>query len=157
MLASPLVLATFTLTEIGLDCHAISEARLAGAVDRVAERLGDLAELRQRTVSPFEPDLSPGRPPPPAREPPPGLTRAQARRLECELLEDRYRAWLDEPLESLSGRTPRQAAGAGPRNELELRLRGIENRAERARRDGTAWPDVTWLRHELGLVEERAA
>jgi len=51
----------------------------------------------------------------------------------------------------LGGHTPRVAARSGRRGELELLLRGIENRAERARRDGAPWPDVSWLRDELGL------
>jgi hypothetical protein len=72
---------------------------------------------------------------------------------------DQYlRRWLDEPLERLDGATPRAAAGIPKlRNELELLLRTIENRAEHARRAGAAWPDVGWLRDELDLTTQLAA
>ena len=57
----------------------------------------------------------------------------------------------------LTNRFPRLKAArrarlrAARRDELELLLRGIENRAERARRGGAAWPDLSWLREELRL------
>jgi hypothetical protein len=145
-------LATFELTDEELRCTVMSETRLDAAIGLVAARLGALAGLRERTVLPFEPDLS-RRPRRPSRrrEPPPGLSAAEARELEHQLLNDHYRRWLDDPLEPLGGRSPRQTAAGDGRHELESLLRGIENRAERARRDGTPWPDLGWLREELGL------
>jgi SEC-C motif len=153
-------LATFELTDEELRCTAMSEARLDAAISLVVERLGALAELRERTAVPFEPDLSRPRPrgrPRRPREPPPGLTAAEARELERQMLDDHYRRWLDEPLEPLGGRSPREAAAGDARGELEALLRGIENRAERARRNGTPWPELGWLREELGLDPGRLA
>lgn len=43
------------------------------------------------------------------------------------------------------------------RAELALLLRSIENRAELARREGSAWPDVGWLWEELGFTSQLAA
>ena len=151
-------LATFVLTDEELHCTAVSEARLEAAIELVAQRLGDLADLHERAVLPFE--IDPTREHGSVRrrpEPPPGLTAAQARELEQQLLNDHFRRWVDEPLEPLGGRTPRQAARSNARGELESLLRGIENRAERARRDGTAWPDLGWLRKELGLETDQLA
>ncbi len=63
-----------------------------------------------------------------------------------------------DPLERLDAATPRAAAGIPKlRNELELLLRAIENRAEHARRAGAACPDVGWLWDELDLTTQLAA
>ncbi len=146
-------LATFELTGDELRCTAVSEARLDSATELIERRLGALAERRERTILPLEPDRSSRRRDraPHRREPPPGLTVAEADDLEHELLNDHYRRWLGEPLELLGGHAPREAARNGRHRELELLLRRIENRAERARRDGAPWSDVSWLRDELGL------
>ena len=148
-------LATFELTDEELRCTAVSEARLDAAIELIRRRLGALAELRDRSTLPIEADLSsPG--PDHAQQrrqhPPTGLTAAAARDLERQLLDDHYRRWLDEPLPALEGRSPREASRGARHDELELLLRGIENRAERARRDGAAWPDLSWLREELGVT-----
>ena len=152
-------LATFELTDEELRCTAVSQARLDAAIELVEQRLGTLAELYERNVLPLEPDLSSRRRDhaPRRREPPPGLTATEAHDLESRLLNYHYRRWLDEPLKLLGGHTPREAARNGRRGELELLLRGIENRAERSRRDGAPWPDVSWLRDELGLNAGRLA
>jgi hypothetical protein len=146
-------LATFELTDEELRCTAVSQARLDAAIELIERRLGALAEPRERDILPLEPDLSSRRRDHVSRrhEPPPGLTAAEAGDLERQLLNDYYRRWLDKPLELLGGHSPRQAVRSSQRDELELLLRGIENRAERARRDGAPWPDLDWLRDELGL------
>ncbi len=152
-------LATFELTDEELRCTAVSEARLNAAIELIRMRLGALVELRDRSTQPIEADLSsPG--PDRARQPrksPPGISAVAARDLERQLLNDHYRRWLDESLPALEGRSPREASQGAQCDELELLLRGIENRAERARRDGTAWPDLSWLRDELGLNESQLA
>mgnify|MGYP001595209138 CR=1 FL=1 len=141
-------LGTFVLDGCELRFDAVSEARLAGALEAVARLLGDGVELVEREVSPFEPDA-----PRAERQAAP-----LAREIEAELLAAHYRRWLDEPLERLGGASPRKAA-CDPtlRAGLELLLRGIENRADRVRREGEAWPEVDWLREELRLGEELAA
>jgi hypothetical protein len=146
-------LATFELTDEELRCTAVSEARLDAAIEMIRQRLEAVAELNDRSTVPIEADLTPRRPDHAQQrhEPPPGLAAAAARGLECQLLNEHYRRWLDEPLPALEGRSPREASSGAQRNELELLLRGIENRAERARCDGAAWPDLSWLREELGL------
>lgn len=152
-------LATLDLTDEELRCSAISEARLEAAIELVDERLGPRAELIERTVLPLESTLSGERDHQPRRrEPTPGRGAAETREFEGGLLNDHFRDWLDQPLQPLGGRTPREAARGGPSAELELLLRGIENRAERSRRKGIPWPDVGWLRDELGLgIDQLAA
>jgi hypothetical protein len=68
---------------------------------------------RRSSPSWHESDAAPKR-----REPPPGLTVAAARDLERQLVDDHYSRWIDEPLETLGGCTPRQAAGSGAHDEL---------------------------------------
>ncbi|MGH2833927.1 MAG: SEC-C domain-containing protein [Solirubrobacteraceae bacterium] len=150
-----LCLATFDLTDEELRCTAVSETRLDTAIELIEQRLGELAELRGRTIQPLELDLS--RESSSHRAPPPGFTAAEAHELKCEAINDHFHNWLDQPLEPLHGLTPRQAAHSGPHDELELLIRGIENRADRSRRNGESWPDISWLRHELGLQTSQLA
>ncbi len=145
-----LCLATFELVAGQLRCSAISEARLDAALEFVEDRVGRLARLQERTIAPFDLTRSGERATP--REPPAGLSRRETDELKRELVNDHFRRWLDEPLTPLNGSTPREAVSNRRRDELELLLREIENHAERARRAGTAWPDLRWLREELGLA-----
>jgi hypothetical protein len=113
--------------------------------------------LRDRSILPIEADLSsPGPDHSQQRRKPPTALAAD-RDVEHQLLNDHYRRWLDEPLPALEGRSPREASRGTQRDELELLLRGIENRVERAGRGGAAWPDLSWLREELGLNAGRLA
>ena len=133
---------TFVVTDEELSFTAMSETRLNGAIELVEERLGDLATLRDRVVAPVERSLPPQRDAEPARrELPRGLTAARARDMERQMVTDHFTRWVDEPLETLGGRTPRQAAKDDRSDELERLLREIENRADRARRTGVAWPE----------------
>lgn len=130
---------TFVLTDDSLLFTTMSEARLDGAIKFVQERLGELAELRERTVTPFELELSRERhAAPERREPPPGLTVAKARDLERPLVNDHYSRWIDEPLETLGGRTPRQAAGSGGERARRARAAAARDR-EPCRAHAAQW------------------
>jgi hypothetical protein len=153
-------LATFDMTDEELRCTAVSEARLDAAIELIRRRLGALADLRDRSALPIEADLSsPGTRPcaAAAAQTSTGTTAAAAREIERQLIGDHYRHWLDEPLRALGGQSPRDASRGAEREELEFLLRGIENRAARARWEGAAWPDLGWLRDELGLNEDQLA
>lgn len=135
-------LGTFVLSDDELRFDAISAPRLARAAAAVERLLGDGAVLVAREVTPVDRDFAPSARAPDRRETQP----AEAE----EFLTDYFRRWLDEPLARLGGHTPRTAASdPTQRAELELTLRMIENRADRKRREGAAWPDVSWLRGEL--------
>lgn len=141
-------IGTFVLAGCELRFDAISEQRLAHALELVACRLADNAELLDREIAPI--DLDPERTQ--------ALAPAEADVLASDYLERYLRRWLDEPLARLEGSTPRAASSIPKlRSELELLLRAIENRAERARRAGAAWPDVGWLWDELGFTSQLAA
>ncbi len=142
-------IGTFVLVGCELRFDAISEQRLTHALELVSNRLVSNAELLDREVAPFDLDTAERREAP---EP------AEEDVLTADYLEEYLRRWLDEPLERLGGTTPRAAAGIPKlRAELELLLRTIENRADHARRSGAAWPDVSWLWHELDLSAQLAA
>jgi hypothetical protein len=140
---------TFVVAGCELRFDAISEQRLEHGLDLVSSRLGDNAELLEREVAPFDLDR------PERRQ---ALGPAEEDVLAADYLEQYLRRWLDEPLQRLEGATPRAAASIPKlRSELEFLLRAIENRAEHARRDGAAWPDVGWLWEELGFTAQLAA
>lgn len=142
-------LGTFVLAGDQLRFDAISTARLERALDLLARRLGDNAELLDREVAPFDLDRS---------KRTQALAPPEADVPASDYLEHYLRRWLDEPLARLEGSTPRAAASTPKlRGSLELLLRSIENRAERTRRDGAAWPDVGWLWEELGFTSQLGA
>jgi SEC-C motif len=139
-------IGTFVLANGELRFDAISEPRLEHAIKLVADRLGGNAELLERDVAPLDFDRT---------EQPEAVATFETKRPAPEYREEYLRRWLDEPLASLDGLTPRAAAGVPRlRGDLELLLRTIENRAARA---GSAWPDIGWLREDLGLSSRLAA
>ena len=89
---------------------------------------------------------------PPSEIPP----EVQARLLG-QTLHRHFKAWLDEGIPALEGRTPRAAA-----RDLQLRpkliqlLREIENHQDRDRQQGKAWYDIAWLWQELGINRSEA-
>lgn len=142
-------LGTFVIDGSELRFDAISEARLVRALELISQRLGDGAQLVECEIAPLELDR-------PRRAS--ALAPGEAEAYEADFLAGYFRRWLDEPLERLEGSTPRAAASIPKlRAELEFLLRAIENRAERARREGSIWPDVGWLWEELGSNSQLAA
>jgi hypothetical protein len=66
-----------------------------------------------------------------------------------------YRAWVDDAVPALDGRTPREAAkSADLRARVEDLIRGIEGMYERALKDGQPAYDPSWMWAELGLGTE---
>ena len=142
-------IGTFDLCGRELRFDALSEARLERAIDLVSVLLAGNAELIHREIASI--DLHR-----PARADASAVAEADA--LGSDYLVEYLRRWLDEPLARLGGATPRVAASIPKlRGEVELLLRSIENRAEHAHRSSAAWPDVRWLRAELGFTSQLAA
>ncbi len=130
--------ATFRLYADALVLSTYSERRLDLATELIARRLRGLAQLEERDAAPI------GRAHPPAAQTAPAP-------LPPAVTEQYLSEWLNTPLECLDGLTPRVAARRPDhRGELERLLRGIENRAARARARGEPWPQVEFVRHELG-------
>jgi hypothetical protein len=150
--------ATVRLEGAELRAEAMSEERLERVIEIVGQDFGDLAELEDREVVPIEQRLEERRSAPQsAAALPTGLTPADERRMVGGFLTERMRRWLDEPHPQLDGSTPRAAAAGERRAEVIRLVRGIENGAERASRDGEAFAEVAWIREELGLEDELAA
>ncbi len=154
-----------------------SLSEVGGTVVRVSASrndpcLGDLAELIGRDLVPIEQRLEeraarddgasalharrPGRSGRSGGRPAPPPSAAERRLLEGAMTE-RMRRWFDDPHPQLDGRTPREAARGERRAEVVRLMRGIENGAERARRDGEPHADVSWIGDELGIADELAA
>lgn len=152
-----------------LSAEAMSEPRLEHAIEIVEADFGDLAELLDRELVPIEQRMEERAAPrdgagalharpagrmrrgggPPAQR----LPAAERRLLEGAMTE-RMRRWLDDPHPQLDGRTPREAARGEWRAEVVRLVRGLENGAERARRDGEPHADVSWIGDELGIADE---
>jgi hypothetical protein len=148
-------IATLRLEGDELHGEAMSEQRLAQMLEIVAADFGGLIELRSREVMSVDEALA-ARPAgrrdsSPERVDPAGLL------LASHFVNERMRRWLDEPHQSLGGRTPREAVVGEGRAAVVRLLRQIENGAERARRRGEPSVDVARLRGELGLSDELAA
>jgi hypothetical protein len=143
--------ATLRLEHDVLRVEAMSERRLARAIEIVRGDFGDLVEVRAREVTPIEQALEQYRAAPDREPEPTGLPPRQERRLLEQFLTERMRRWIDEPLHELAGLTPRRAADSALRPNLERLVRNLENGAERRRRDGEPAADLGWIRDELGL------
>ena len=66
--------------------------------------------------------------------------------------ERHYRAWLDEPLPALDGRTPREAANLkSARPNVIALLKDMENLSARERLEGRPAYDFGWMWGQLGL------
>jgi hypothetical protein len=75
--------------------------------------------------------------------------------LTREYLDRHYRAWLDQSVPALGGKTPRAAARLkSARPELVALLKTMSSRADRDRLEGRAAYDVGWIWAELGVAEE---
>lgn len=69
-----------------------------------------------------------------------------------------YRAWIDEPVPALDGRTPRDAAQhPAMRDRVEALIHDLESMYERALKSGQPAYDPSWMWDELGLAEETDA
>jgi hypothetical protein len=148
-------IATLRLEGGELRAEAMSEERLQQTLEIVAADFGEVVEFRHRDVTSVDEALAERRSR--RRAPQPERVEASELRLIGDFASERMRRWLDEPHQSLAGRTPREAAAGPDRAEVVRLLRQIENSAERARRRGEPAIDVVGLRSELGLDDELAA
>ncbi len=150
--------ATVRLEEGQLQVEAMSEERLASAIETVDADFGDIADLVRREATPIAQrleerdhsgpednvDLAP-------------IDPAERADLLSGAMTEWMHRWLDEALPALGGESPREAAGGERRGEVVRLLRCIENRAERSGRQGEPGVDAAWLRAELALDDELAA
>lgn len=90
-----------------------------------------------------------------ARPVPAAIDPDVAEALVTEHYARHYRAWVDEAVPALDGRTPREAAKSRDlRSRVEDLIRGLEGMYERALKDGQPAYDPSWMWAELGLDTE---
>jgi len=119
---------------------------LAGAhvLYQLTEHRDLMGEVRERILS----RLHDGDAPEPREELPPELEEATLAQYSSH-----YRAWLDEPVPALDGRTPREAAGQDLlRERLAELLRQLEGFYQHALSEGNPAWDPSWMWDELGLA-----
>jgi len=150
-------IATLRLEGGQLRAEAISEQRLAYAIQVVTDDFGPVVELRERHAGSVADSLA-------SRDAPPRQTSwaeededLEERQLLDEVLAARMRRWPDEPLPALGGRTPRDVAAGEERDKVVRLVRQLENAAERSRREGRPAVEMGWLWGELGLDDLLAA
>ncbi len=84
---------------------------------------------------------------------PPGVAEA----LTLNYYARYYRAWLDESIPALDGRTPREAArDSAVRPRLAELICGLEGMYQRALKDGHPAYDPSWMWSDLGFEEHAA-
>jgi hypothetical protein len=151
----PTSLAGFRLAANRLTIETISAERLAWAKGRLAELAGHAVRLRSDVVEEWE---RKGRAAPRAEGPdPPSLPPEVEARIVGQAFHRHFTAWLDEKVPALGGETPRAAAqDPGRRPKLIQLLREIENHQDRARQEGKAWYDISWMWEELGIGRQEA-
>jgi len=136
------IIGSARLTPTRLVVQTNSSERAEALTARLREALGDLATWKTRT-----------------REPLPEMLGGETVMIDGQLvtspaettLRDAYREWLDLPVPSLGGRTPREAArDPEGRRGVHLLLKQQENHHARKPVEGL---DPAQLRRELGLDE----
>jgi hypothetical protein len=136
------IIGSARLTPTRLVVQTNSSERAEVLMARLCDVLGDLATWKKRT-----------------RETLPEILGGETVMIDGQLvtspaqttLRDAYRAWLDLPVPSLGGRTPREAAhDAEGRRGVHLMLKQQENHHARKPVEGL---DPAQLRRELGLDE----
>lgn len=139
---------TINNNQIILDC--LSEKRLELGKD-ILKTLGDSIEFISESKQ--HPDLS-GR----KNEDEKGITRQDeideplSEMLRKKFLEDHYRRWVDMPIGSLGGMTPREASKTQEgREKLKEVLKVVENAEERRHKAGELSYDVNKLREMLKI------
>jgi hypothetical protein len=124
------------------------ESRLAGLIGPAQIERQSLDELREKHRDD----------PPPASDAASSVSPEEKAQILGSFKRRHYRAWPDQALPALGGKTARQAAKTkrGKAKLIEL-LKEMENHELRqARADGVPAYDFAWLWQELGLGAERA-
>ncbi|MGH2900175.1 MAG: hypothetical protein ACRDMZ_15985, partial [Solirubrobacteraceae bacterium] len=136
------IIGSARLTPTHLVVQTNSSERAEALTAQLREALGDLATWKKRT-----------------REELPEVLGGETLMIDGQLvtspaettLRDAYREWLDQPVPSLGGRTPREAArDPEGRRGVHVLLKQQENRHARKPIEGL---DPDQLRRELGLDE----
>jgi hypothetical protein len=140
---------TFVLARGRIVFETMSKARAERGRRLLDEIAGAAVKFRAIRYETMASAMERGRARTPKAPPVPPEVEAQ---LVGELYERHYRAWPDQPLPALGGRTPREAARLpSARPGLVSLLKQLEVMAARQRCGGRPAYDFGWLWGELGL------
>lgn len=148
----PRILGAIAIQDDELVLTTQSHPRLDRGRAMLEERLGSLISHWSTTAEPIEDLLDR----PAADEEPPvdDLISDDVKRDTIgRMLRRHYTAWLDDTLPALDGRTPREAArDPESREQVDRMLDDIQELA--AGMPGGETLDVTWMRDQLGLLDD---
>ena len=132
-----------------LTLETMSEARAQRGRRLIEELLGDAVRFRMTRSEDVKQALAD---PPPRTRDPERLPADVEQQIVSQFYEQHYRAWIDEPVPALGGRTPRHAARLKTvRPKVVDLVKALENQMERERKEGRPAYDVTWMWAELGV------
>ncbi len=134
-----------------LELGCVSRERLAAGKMLLRRTLGRLVRHQGDEFKDMDTaNLAPAQPPSPDYEE--GIPAEIAETIVRERMVAQYAEWLDNPVPSLDGKSPRQASrDPGAQEQLEELLKTVEYVEDRKRRDGEPYIDVADIRRELGL------
>lgn len=146
-------LGDITLTREHLKLECLSKKRLAKGKKLIREALGGLVKHSHTSYQEVDDALKQREKEAPKRETKADvITSDEDRRVYSLFLENHYRKWLDKPIPSLRGMTPREASKTGEgRALLEETLKTLENNELRRLRKEGFFYNVDKLRMELRL------
>lgn len=137
-----------------LEVHTNSRERGERAKTMIEKIAGELAKYRVTEYQDMAVALAAARDKPrESRNLPPGLVEP-ARQAVLQYLQQHYERWVDEPIPMLDGETPRHAATKPElRGRVAKLIDGLEEMYEKARQEGSAAYDPSWMWKELGLED----
>lgn len=150
------MLGTLELGDQALELMVNSAPRAARGLALLQPRLGDLVGLPLTEIQILEQlRAASAKSPPPPLDIPPDEVRA----LVHDMLDNQYRATLDEPVGMLNGKTPRQAVRSkAGRHKVAAWLKYLENRTANVPDpdDPMASCDFGWMWEALGVTDLRS-
>jgi SEC-C motif len=137
-----------------LEVHTNSRERGERAKTMIEKLAGESAKYRVTEYQDMAHALASVRDKPrESRRLPPELVEP-ARDVVRQYLQQHYERWVDEPIPMLDGETPRHAATKPElRGRVAKLIEGLEEMYEKAREEGSAAYDPSWMWKELGLED----
>jgi len=137
-----------------LEVHTNSRERGERAKAMVEKLAGEVAKYRVTEYQDMAHAMASARDKPRESRQLPAELVEPARQAVLQYLQQHYERWVDEPVPMLDGETPRYAATQPElRGRVAKLIEGLEEMYEKAREEGSAAYDPTWMWKELGLED----
>lgn len=150
----PIWLGSLQIVKGRLEVHTNSRERGERAKTMIEKLVGESAKYRVTEYQDMAQVMASVQDKPRKSKPLPAELAEPARHAVLQYLEQHYARWIDEPIPMLDGETPREAATKPElRGRVAKLIEGLEKMYEKAREEGSAAYDPTWMWKELGLED----